>query len=68
MTLEILLPTLALIFVAAAAQRIAGMGFALLLSPFMVLIFGPHSGILLVNLIAAISSSIMFSRVWRDVD
>lgn len=40
----------------------------MVLAPFMVLIFGPHSGILLVNMCAAVSSTIMFTRVWRDTD
>jgi uncharacterized protein len=60
--------TLATIVVSALAQRVAGLGFAMLLAPFLVLIFGPHSGILLVNLLGAVSAGVMFIRVRSYVD
>lgn len=63
MTLPLFILALAAIVVSAMAQRVAGLGFAMLLAPFLVLLFGPHSGILLVNLLGAISSGIMFVRV-----
>ncbi len=59
---------LASILVGAVAQRIAGLGFALLISPFLVIILGPHEGILLVNACAVVSSSIIVGRVWKDID
>jgi uncharacterized membrane protein YfcA len=59
---------LAVILVAAMAQRIAGLGFAMVIAPFMVLMLGPHSGILLVNLCGAISAGVMFLRVYRDTN
>ncbi len=68
MTLPLFILALAAIVVSAMAQRVAGLGFAMLLAPFLVLLFGPHSGILLVNLLGAISAGIMFVRVRTYVD
>ena len=43
----------AAVFVGASTQRISGMGFALVASPFLVIVLGPHAGITLVNLLGA---------------
>lgn len=56
------------IFVAVIAQRITGMGFALVCAPFLVLLLGPFSGIMIVNLCGVASSLLILSRVWRHVD
>ncbi len=56
------------IFAGAIAQRIAGLGFALLIAPFLVLILGPHGGVLMVNVCGVVSSGIIMGRVWRDID
>ena len=50
------------------AQRLTGLGFALLMAPFFALSFGPYEGILLMNVGGAFSSLLVLSRVWRDVD
>ncbi len=50
------------------AQRIAGLGFALLVSPFLVLILGPHEGVLLINICGVVSSALIVPRVWSDID
>ncbi|WP_035768852.1 sulfite exporter TauE/SafE family protein [Arthrobacter castelli] len=68
MTPLLLVLTLAAVVISAIAQRVAGLGFAMLLAPFLVLIFGPYSGILLVNLLGATSAGIMFIRVRSFVD
>lgn len=57
----------AAVFVGASTQRISGMGFALVASPFLVLILGPHAGITLVNLLGACSSLMIFVQVFRQV-
>ncbi|RZT61031.1 hypothetical protein EV139_2777 [Leucobacter luti] len=57
-----------LIVVGAAAQRMAGLGFALLVAPFMTLLLGAHSGVLLVNVLGVISSALILPRVWRSID
>ena len=59
---------LTLVVVGAAAQRTAGLGFALLVSPLMTLVIGGHEGVLLVNFLGFASSSLILSRVWRDID
>nr|WP_237467263.1 sulfite exporter TauE/SafE family protein [Leucobacter chromiireducens] len=57
-----------LVVVGSAAQRMAGLGFALLVAPFMTLLLGAHSGVLLVNVLGVISSVLILPRVWRSVD
>ncbi len=52
----------------AMAQRVSGMGFALVVAPVLVLLIGPFEGVLLVNLCGAVSASIVISRVWRFID
>lgn len=68
MTLGIFCIVLASILVGAVAQRIAGLGFALLIAPFLVIILGPHAGVLLVNICGVVSSAIIVGRVWKDID
>ena len=67
-----MLPTVALllvlVFVGAAAQRIGGLGFGLLVSPFIVLLFGPYSGVLILNIAAIGSAGLILTQVHRDVD
>ncbi|RJU01926.1 sulfite exporter TauE/SafE family protein [Arthrobacter frigidicola] len=67
-TLGIFVVVLGAIFAGAVAQRIAGLGFALLIAPFLVLILGPHEGVLMVNICGVVSSAIIVGRVWRDID
>lgn len=68
MTIALFLLVLGLILLGAVAQRIAGLGFALLVSPFLVLILGPHEGVLLTNICGVVSSSLIVPRVWKDID
>lgn len=59
---------LGLILLGSVAQRMAGLGFAMLVSPFMVLVLGAHSGVVLVNALSILSSALILPRVWRSVD
>ena len=68
MTIALFILVLGLIVLGAVAQRIAGLGFALLVSPFLVLILGPHEGVLLVNICGVVSSTLIVPRVWKDID
>ncbi|GAB3548009.1 TSUP family transporter [Arthrobacter tumbae] len=68
MTIALSILVLGLIVMGAVAQRIAGLGFALLVSPFLVLILGPHEGVLLVNICGVVSSTLIVPRVWKDID
>lgn len=58
----------AAVFVGASTQRISGMGFALVSSPFLVMVLGPHDGVMLVNLLGACSSLLIFAQVFRQVE
>lgn len=49
-------------------QRMTGVGFALVAAPFIVLIAGPRTGILLVNLAGAVTSATVLTRVFRHVE
>ncbi|UEJ81525.1 sulfite exporter TauE/SafE family protein [Brachybacterium halotolerans subsp. kimchii] len=64
----VLLGLAAATFVGALAQRSTGMGFALLASPFLVLVLGPLQGILVVNVCGALSALLNLTQVRRDVD
>lgn len=51
----------------ALAQRLAGLGFGLLVSPVLVVLLGPFDGVMIINLCGAASSLLILSRVWRHV-
>jgi uncharacterized membrane protein YfcA len=55
------------VFAGAIAQRVSGMGFALVAAPALVLLIGPFDGVLMVNLCGAASALIVCTRVWRDI-
>lgn len=52
----------------AATQRLTGMGFALVASPLLVLLIGPDTGVSLLQVLGVITSMIVLTGVWRDVD
>lgn len=56
------------VFVGAMSQRLTGMGFALIASPFLVVLMGPIGGVTTVNLCSALASSLVLSRVWHHVE
>lgn len=56
------------VFIGAIAQRIAGLGFALLISPFLVILLGSHGGVLMVNVCGLVSSAMIMFRVKKDID
>lgn len=56
------------VFIGAFAQRITGMGFALVVSPFLVLLLGPFSGVLVVNIASVLSALIVLARVRREIE
>jgi hypothetical protein len=58
----------AAILLGAGTQRITGLGFALVASPFVVLLLGPFQGVLLVNACGAVTALFVLTQVWRDVD
>ncbi|RZS60174.1 sulfite exporter TauE/SafE family protein [Xylanimonas ulmi] len=56
------------ILVGGVLQRVTGLGFAMVAGPFVVLLLGPHQGVLVVNLMGATSALLILVRVLRDVD
>lgn len=56
------------VFAGTAAQRVTGVGFALVVAPFAVLTLGASSGVVLVNLCGGIAAAAITSRVWPSVE
>ncbi|WP_165064893.1 TSUP family transporter [Marisediminicola senii] len=52
----------------AIAQRVSGMGFALVVAPVLVLLIGPFDGVLMVNICGAASALMVTTRVWRNIN
>lgn len=50
------------------SQRVAGLGFALLVAPVFVLTFGPYDGVVLINYAGTLSSVVVLMRLWKDVN
>ncbi|NMR28399.1 TSUP family transporter [Crystallibacter degradans] len=68
MTLGLLSVILVAIFLGSVAQRIAGVGFALLLSPILVMLLGAHTGIMMINICSVVSCGLIVPRVWADIN
>jgi len=58
----------AAVSVGAGTQRITGLGFALVAAPFLVLLLGPFTGVLVVNVLGVAASVLVLVQVRRDVD
>ncbi len=56
------------VFTGAVSQRMTGMGFALIAAPFLVILLGPVTGVILVNLCSALASVFIVSRMWKYVE
>lgn len=63
-----LLTLVGLIVIGSAAQRISGLGFALMLAPFLAVLLGPHQGVMLINLFGFISPALIMLQVWHRID
>ena len=63
-----LIAVLVAVFAGAVAQRIAGLGFALLVAPFLVMMLGAHEGVIVVLVCGLVSSAIIMARVWSAVE
>lgn len=58
---------LALVVLAAALQRLTGLGFAMMLAPFLVVMVGPHGGVMLTNVLSLLAPALMLPVVWKDI-
>jgi uncharacterized membrane protein YfcA len=54
--------------VGAGTQRITGLGFALVSAPFLVLLLGPFTGVLLANVLSLAANLVVIAQTWRDVE
>lgn len=63
-----LLLVVAAVLLGAGTQRITGMGFALMASPFLVLALGVDDGVATSQALTLVASSIVLSRLWRAVE
>ena len=68
MDISLILLVLGMVVIGAVAQRVAGLGFAMLVSPFLVIALGAHEGVFLVNICGVLSSAIIMPRVWKDIN
>ncbi|MFC7375504.1 TSUP family transporter [Brachybacterium sp. GCM10030267] len=67
MTLTALTLLAVIVGVGAGLQRLTGMGFALVVAPFLVLTLGAFEGVLVTNLCGLVSSSVNLWLLRRDV-
>ncbi len=58
----------AAVLLGAALQRVTGIGFALVVAPFLVLLLGPVQGVLLVNFTGGLTSGLILLQVLRQVE
>ncbi|WP_300342116.1 TSUP family transporter [Nesterenkonia sp.] len=56
-----------LVILAAGLQRLTGMGFAMMMAPFLVVMIGPHGGVMLTNVLSLVAPILMLPMVWRDI-
>lgn len=56
-----------IIMLGASVQRLAGIGFALVSAPALVLLLGPAEGVVLSNCAAGAISAIGLASSWREV-
>ncbi|WP_022873527.1 sulfite exporter TauE/SafE family protein [Nesterenkonia alba] len=59
---------LGLVIVSALLQRVTGLGFAMVTAPFLVVLIGPHGGVMLTNMLSVIAPLIMVFMVWEDIE
>ena len=64
--IEISLP--AMVAFAAATQRVTGIGFALICTPFFVLATDPLYGVLIANALCVVLNIVVLAQTWRSVD
>src|SRR5690606_25112350 len=54
--------------VGAGTQRLTGLGFALVSAPFLVLLLGPFTGVLLANALSLATNVVVLGQTWRAVE
>lgn len=56
-----------LVVLATGLQRLTGIGFAMMLAPFLVVMLGPHSGVILTNLLSIFAPAMIIPTVWHQI-
>lgn len=59
---------IALLVLAVVLQRLTGVGFAMMLAPFVVVMIGPHAGVMLTNVLAIVAPALVVPLVWKDIE
>lgn len=68
MSSGLLLTILIAVFVGGIAQRVAGIGFGLLLAPFLIVALGPYPGVVVTNVCGALAAGLVIRHVWQRID
>lgn len=66
--LPVALTIIGLVVLASTLQRLTGIGFAMMLAPFLVVMMGPHGGVMLTALLSIFGPSMMIPQVWREIE
>lgn len=66
--LPVALTIVALVVLASTLQRLTGIGFAMMMAPFLVVMIGPHGGVMLTALLSIIAPSMMIPQVWKEIE
>lgn len=56
------------VFLGSSTQRITGVGFALVASPFLVVLLGPFRGVIVINAIGTVTAFLVFLQVRKVVE
>lgn len=62
------LAIIGLVVLAAVLQRITGIGFAMMMAPFLVVMVGPYGGVMLTNILSLLAPLLMIPVVWKDIE
>lgn len=68
LSLAALVALAAAVVLGAATQRVTGLGFSLVASPFVVLLLGPYTGVLLINSVGVVMCGLLALQLRREVD
>lgn len=68
--METLIPfaVVGLVLLAAVIQRLVGLGFGMVMAPFLVVLIGAHEGVMLVNFLSIFAPMLVLPRIWGDIE
>jgi uncharacterized membrane protein YfcA len=65
---RVIAAVLVAVLVGSVAQRVTGLGFALVVAPVLVILLGPFDGVMVVNLCSVLSATMILATARRDVE